>query len=141
MDTSIDENDEIIRWDRAELELALGPDLEERTRIERKEVFWRARKRGTLKSVENWAAIIRGEEKYTSESTLIRFQDDEDLQLRISEGGSGRKEIFGFGGLSNIAASPGSSALLTPEAEEMKRLSMGGENAKKKGFFARIFGR
>jgi len=133
-------NEEMIKWDRAELELALGPDLEERTRITQNEIFWRGRKRGTLKYIENWARIIREDRDFSEEDSLIRFQDDEDLQLRISEGGLGRKEIFGFGGLSNIAAS-GSSALITPEADEMRKLSYGGEHAKKKGIFSRIFNR
>ena len=134
--------EDTTRWGVDELEIAMGADIEERTRMDKKEIYWRAIKRGTLKSVENSAEICAGKRRYTTKDMLLRYQDDINLQLRISQdGGLGRREMLGFGGLSNIAASGGASTLLTPEAEEMKRLSLGDESGRKKGFFSRILSR
>ena len=128
------------RWDMEEIEEVLG-DLEERTRIDEKEVWMLGIERGNLEALEEFCKLARGETTRSEMKTQLQCQSDKNLLGRISIDGKGRGEVWGFGALSNIAAS-GSSALLTPEADEIRKLSYGGEHGpKKKGFFSRIFNR
>ena len=119
---------------------ALG-GLEERTNLPEKEVWMMATEAGNLEALEEFGKLARGEITRSEMKTQLQCQHEKYLQLKPSVGGENRKQVFGFGAVTNIAQSPG-SALLTPEAEQMRSLSIGGEqHAKKRGFFSRIFGR
>ena len=131
-------NENMEKWNYEKVVAALGDDLEERTRISEREIWMLATERGNLEALEEFSKLARGEITRSEMKTQLQCQSDKNLQIRISLDGKGRVEVFGFGALSNVAAS-GSPALLTPEADEMRKLSYGGEHAKKKGLFSRIF--
>jgi hypothetical protein len=128
------------KWSKDDLEIAMGPKIEERTDIEKKELYRLSLERGNIDALNEICSIIDGKKPRSAAKTQLECQSDSEMRLRISKDRQGRKEVFGFGALANAS----SDHPLTPEMlEQMRSLSAGGptEDKKKKGFWSRVFGR